>query len=165
MSSRGGFKVSIDTPNALWSFDKKHLKKIMRAAGQEVSATAKGLIRASAGGPGAAPKSETGALIRSLVVRPSRSGLSVKVIAAAMAKRGGGPYGLFLEAGVQYQTKSANRPKRVHRKRSQVLTAQPGQTLIAPRPFLSTALARKAPSLQARIASAVQDDVRFERQK
>lgn len=167
-------KVVCTTPNALWDFDKKQLKKIMRQAGAEVSAAAKALIRKSGGGrrygshiasvAGSAPASETGNLIRSIKVRPFRSGLGVSVAATAESRQGL-PYAVFLEAGVQYQTSPANRPKRAHRKRTYTIQKAAGMTTIEPRPFLSVALAARGGSLGSRIAAAVQDGVAFKKMK
>ena len=137
----------------------------MRKAGEEASKAAKGLIRSSPGGPGNAPKNRTGRLIRSFKIKTSKSGLGVNIKATAEPVRGQGRYGLYLEAGVQYQTSPVNRPKRVHRKRNAVIVARVGHTTIMPRPFLSTALDQARAGLQSRIGAAVQQGVEFKKQK
>ena len=172
--SRPSFKVVCATPNALWDFDKRQLKKIMRQAGAEVSAAAKALIRSSGGGrhygghiasvAGNAPASDTGNLIRSIKVRPFRSGLGVSVAATAQSRQGQ-PYAVFLEAGAQYQTNSAGRPKRAHSKRQYTVKPTAGMTTIEPRPFLSVALAARGASLGSRVAAAVQSGVAFKKMK
>lgn len=164
MSGQTRFKVVIAQKDALFLFDKKVLKKTMRQAGQEVAAVAKRLIRSSTGQPGGPPKSVTGQLIRSIKVRPSRSGLSVRVLDDATDPKGR-PYAVFLEAGTQQRTKPAGRVKRVHRKRTGPLTPKPGFTTVMPRPFLSLALDQRSQSLAKRIGDAVQAGVAFKRIK
>ena len=162
------FKIVCSDPNALLRFDKKNLKKIMRQAGAEVSNFAKAAIRGSGGGrrygahiasiAGNAPASETGNLIRSVKSNSSKSGLGVSVSAKA-------PYAVFLEAGVQYQTSSENRPVRKHIKRRYAVKPVAGMTTIMPRPFISAALDSRKDSLRARIVAAVDQGIAFTKVK
>ena len=180
--NRSRFQVVCDTPNALWAFDKKLLRRIMRQAGAEVSNAAKALMRASAGGrqyhggrkgkynasaAGQAPAVRTRNLLRSIKVQPYRNGLGVAVRATEF-------YGLFLEAGAQGGESwgganpaagKTRRGKRNTYDKAGVRTGLVGKRVVAPRPFLSAAMAQRQSSLGSRIAAAVQDGITFQKKK
>ncbi len=157
----GRSRIVVDPANAVFVYDKKQLKKVMRQAGAEVAASAKRMIRASGGGrvyrgsggakyrpyrrgrytasaPGQAPANVTGTLLASIKVRPFKSGEGVAVRAGAF-------YAVFLEGGA----KGGRGASRV----------------LQPRPFLSQALDAKQASLGDRIRAAVADGVTFKRQR
>ena len=187
--NRTRFQVTIKDPNKLFVFDKTQLKRVMRAAGAEVLAAARAQIRKSHGtgrtyyapgkhrasAPGEAPVSASGALLKSLKVRPFKSGLGVAI-------RAGEFYALFLEGGAQGGTSYGGaRQKRrsakfgpdtrtriglrnTYDKRTRERLSLVGRRVLLPRPFLSAALERKRNSLGERIGAAVEQGIAFKKQ-
>ena len=165
------FEVRVDTPAAVLALDKARVRKVMRAAGAEVLAAAKAAMRASGGGkaarrlaggrrasrPGEAPAVASGALLRSLRLKPSKDGLGVIIRASEF-------YALFLEAGAQGGGGVKGQRNRYNSRTRQRLSLV-GRRVLAPRPFLSTALDSRAASLTQRIAAAVDTGVTFKRIK
>ena len=140
-------------------FEKKQLRKVLRAAGNEVANAARALIRGAvrvagprggrgASAPGSAPASRSGLLLNSIGVKvwPSGEGVSV---------RDSAPYALALEAGA---ARYAVGHKRVHRKR---VVVGPNGLRMQPRPFLSAALDSRAASLLPRMQTAVEQDLKL----
>jgi hypothetical protein len=157
------------------------LKAVLRAAGNEVAATARALIRtgaatkkraarraAAAGGP---PVGRTGNLARNIKVRLWRDGEGVTVIDTARSAGGSGaPYALFLEKGAQGGVGSGrkgvkglrNSWKRVNRKNIRIAIA--GKRVLAPHPFMEPALGQVvANGLTNRVRDAVVNGMKFQR--
>lgn len=157
--------IDVRPRSAIVVLDKKRLRQIMRRAGAEVAASARRMLRRSAGGgrfyhtamgrhqasaPGEAPASLTGQLARSIRVRVSRSALSVEIKATMY-------YALFLEHGAQ----GGGGRRKNRNKRGKPSTRR----VLQPRPFLTTALAAAQNSLAERIKAAILQDIEFRRLK
>ena len=172
--------LRIRASSATLLYSKKNLRQVMRTAGAEVAATARSLIRNSAGGgrmyrgpggsaaryrggyqkgahqaaaAGNAPASITGTLAKSIRVRPFKSGEGVAIRDAAF-------YALFLEAGAKGGGRVSRGGVRVKGKggigKSRILE---------PRPFLSAALAARQASLGPRIQASLAQDIKLVRVK
>lgn len=148
-------------------YEKKQLKKVMRAAANEVAAVAKALLGRSAGGglvyyragrrvqasqAGSAPVSVTGALRRGIKVSVFRSGEGATI-------RDSQYYALVLEAGAKGGGRKGG--KGVRNKRGGPGTSR----VMQPRPFLSLALDQRADSIGARIREALVNDIEFRKVK
>lgn len=167
-------RIRVSAPSYRFVYGKRELRKTLRQAGQEVAQTARRLIRESpasgrtyygtggaayrggyrkgrytASAPGEAPRSVTGTLLRSIKVRPFRSGDGVAIRDAAF-------YALFLQAGAV----GGGRKKGIKGRKG----ADTGRRL-DPRPFLTTALALRQGNLTPRLEAAVQRDIQFVRQR
>lgn len=161
---RASFSINVDSPNALWVYDKRALKRTMRQAGAEVANAAKAAMRASGGGraysgkggrrlaslPGQAPAVATRKLIRSIKIIPYKSGEGVAVRATEF-------YSLFLEGGAEGSRRTGQHKKGQY--------SRIGRRVLLPRPFLSAALTLKSASLAARIRASVQGGIAFQKQK
>lgn len=161
-------------------FSKKNLRRNLQIAGQEVAATARRLIRSSVGGgrlyyggggsikyrggsspgkhrassPGQAPVNVTGTLARSIRARLLKGkNRDVEAIRDAAF------YAKFLEAGA----KGGKPGGRNRRSRSRLYVSS--SRVLAPRPFLSEALAERAPGIERRLADAAVRDIVMERVK
>jgi len=168
-------------------YTKKRMRKLMRQAGQEVAGLARALIRRAAGGgrtyggsggskfvykrsgksvsrpykagaytasaPGQPPVNVTGTLLRGIIVRPFKSGDGVAVRDRTF-------YALFLEAGARGGGRKKRGGQRVKGK-----AGAASARVLQPRPFLSTALARRERSLGERVRAAIIDDIEFRRIK
>ncbi len=163
--------------------DKRHVRRVIRAAGAEVKAVArklvsqqgsgrlyrgpggsaakyrggykKGSYRASA--PGQPPARVTGTLARDFVVRVFRSGEGVAIRDTAF-------YALFLEAGAQgggRHFRSGNGKRHYRRGGSGIGKMR----VLAPRPFLTRALEQRGPTIGPRIQQALAEGVKFVRVK
>ena len=165
--------VTVDPPHSVLVYEKKKLKAVMRAAGGEVVAATRKLLKASVGsgrvyrgsggsqyrpykagrftasGPGQSPALETGTLLRSITSKPSKSGQSVRISSAF--------YGLFLE----YGAKGGSGKKGGRNRRGGVS----GSRVLEPRPFLSRALGEREGSISDRIRASIVDDIKFRRLK
>ncbi|WP_242501252.1 hypothetical protein [Komagataeibacter xylinus] len=186
------FQMKVTVSADALAFDKKALGRTFRQAGNEVAATARKLLRQSAGGgrlyygpggsaakyrggymtgkyqassPGQIPAKITGTLARSIKVRPFRSGEGVAIRDTAF-------YALFLEAGAHGGGRSSSGGGR-----AAAGSAMQGRTyrhgraaigksrVLTARPFLEIALAQREPSLGPRIRRAVQQGIKLEKQK
>ena len=162
------------------NYSKKNLRKSLQVAGREVAAQARRLIRSSVGSgrlyyggggsikyrggtspgkhrasaPGQPPANVTGTLARSI-----RARLLKGKDRDVEAVRDAAFYAKFLEAGA----KGGKPGSRNKRSRSQLYVSS--NRVLAPRQFLSTALAMRAPSLQRRLADAAVKDIVMERVK
>ncbi|AOX16924.1 hypothetical protein [Kozakia baliensis] len=171
-------RLQIEIPSYALEFSKKNLRKSLRIAGNEVARTARSEIRNSIGGgrlyygpggsiqyrggaasgrhrassPGEAPANETGTLARSIKVVVLRNKDAIGVRDAAF-------YAKMLEAGA----KGGAPGRKNQRNRGQIYAS--GGRVLEPRPFLSKALAERAPSIQRRLADAAIKDVVMERVK
>jgi len=164
-------KLQITVPAYAFTVDKTMLRKTLRAAGAEVGAVARALIRRSQGGgttyskpgggryqastPGQPPVNRTGALATSIKVKAGRGGDSVSIRDTQF-------YALFLENGAKGGQGSGK--KGVKGKRNKRGAVSSGRVL-EPRPFLSTALAQRESSIGDRVRSAVVDGIKFQRVK
>ena len=156
-------KIQVTVPSYAFTIDKKNLRRTLSAAGNEVAAAARALIRRSQGSgqlyskpgggtyqasaPGQSPVSRTGVLAASIKIKPSRSGEAVTVRDTAF-------YALMLEAGAkggQGSGKAGVKGKR--NKRGNVSSPR----ILEPRPFLSVAAAQRETSIADRVRAAVVD--------
>jgi hypothetical protein len=150
-------KVKIDIPEYTLKYDKSFLKQVMGGAGNRVKKTTVELIRDSAGSgimrnghvasaPNEAPANFTGNLAKSLKVKVARDGTSVSVVDTAK-------YALSLESGSRGGGgKKGNRNRR----------DMPSTTrVMAPRPYLSTALDKNIESITKDIQDSVIKDINF----
>jgi hypothetical protein len=164
--------VTIDPPHAVLVYEKKKLRAIMRAAGNEIAAEARKLIKAAGGGvvyrgsgsgkyrpyqpgsyaastPGGAPANVTGTLLRSIKSTPSQSGQAASI-------RAGVFYALFLEVGA----KGGGRKGAGRHRGALGVTRE-----LQPRPFLSAALTSRESSIADRIRQSIVQDIAFKRMK
>ncbi|QHC36457.1 HK97 gp10 family phage protein [Komagataeibacter xylinus] len=159
-------------------FSKKLLRKNLRTAGQEVAAAARRNIRSTIGGgriyygaggsikyrgganpgkyrasaPGQSPVNVTGTLARSIKARLLKGkNRDVEAITDSAF------YAKFLEVGA----KGGKPGGRNKRSRSQLYVSS--QRVLAPRQFLSRALAERASSIERRMADAAVKDIVMER--
>lgn len=161
--------------NFALTYSKKKLRAALRQAGAEVASVARAMIRSTQGGgrsydirrngglelhqasaPGQPPASLTGALARSIRVRPYRSGDGVSIRETEF-------YGKFLETGAR-----GGGPGRRNRRIRQagLTTVFPvGTRILEPRPYLSAALAQREGSISARIKASILDDIEFKAEK
>lgn len=187
MTGNGTFAISVRVTSAgLVVNTKQQLRRVMRQAGADIAKAARALIRGSTGGgrlyygsggsssyrggyrkgrftasaPGQAPHSVTGTLARSIKVRPYKSGEGVAIRDSMF-------YGLFLEAGAKGGGGNAHNARNVSMidsktGRARLKKRAIGTTrVLAPRPFLSAALAARTAQVQARIQAAVDGDIKF----
>jgi hypothetical protein len=168
------FSLDVSVPPEMQlSVGRKKLGQVLRAAGTEVAARARALIRARRLGgkkhvsmPGAPPVSRTGVLASSIKVRLARNSRTVNIIDAAAAKNQG-YYALFLEKGAKGgggDTRRAN----MHVTKSGTLrmnkSAVNRSRVLLPHPFLSRALNEvSAAGLNERIGAAIIADIKFRR--
>ena len=151
--------------------DKTLVRRTLRAAGAEIAALARSKIRAPDGGgrlyygkrypggrhraslPGQPPATATGNLLRSISVKVFRDGEGVAI-------RDSAPEALWLEGG-------ARGGGRLKRAGSFVRGgAGIGKTrVLAPRPFLSTALMEREASIGRRLKTSIDDGMKFVREK
>lgn len=161
---------------------RSRIRQVTRAAGSEVAGRARFLASRTEGGgrvyygigsaretwrggyqkvrwqaslPGEPPVNVTGDLVGAFRVLPFRSGLGVAVRDTMF-------YAKILETGADWgrptgRPRSAKSQKKWNKR--QLVTSRS----LAPRPFLTRALAERAPSLGPRMAQAIADDVRLKR--
>lgn len=159
--------------------DKKHVRTVLRQAGNEVARRARIKLRRQAGGgrlygshrasaAGEAPTLLSGKLARSLVVRMFKSGEGVAIRARQF-------YALFLEAGARgggnvsgasYTIKSRLKAARGEGKRRQTASTKGRSTrVLEPRPFLDAALQEAQADIGPRIRDAIVKGIAFRRGK
>lgn len=152
----------------------KALKAVMRAAGGEIAALARALIRRSAGGgrvyyrngrrytasaPGQAPVKVSGALAAGIKVRPFKSGTGVAIRETEF-------YGVMLEGGAKGGGGGKGARNKAGRGDKRGRRSMPTTTrVMLPRPFLSTAIKMREASLGERIRDAIVNDIKFKRIK
>lgn len=171
-------RLSVTVNAGRLEFDKRLVRRTLVAAGREVMRAARALIANSApagrlyrgpggsaaryrGGyrkgsyrasaPGQPPARVTGTLARGLVVRPFHSGEGVAIRDRAF-------YSTFLEGGASGGGRIKKRGGRRVRGRSGVGKSRE----LAPRPFLSVALANREASIAGRIAESVNRGIKFQ---
>jgi hypothetical protein len=161
--------------------DKKHVRTVLRRAGNEIAGAARSLIRQSAGSgrvywyhgssgghgryrasaPGQAPVSLSGKLASSIKVLLFRSGEGVAVRDAVF-------YALMLEKGAKGGG-GDTREHNLHYARTgsgkrRMNKSAIGQTrVLAPRPFLSIALDQRRASLERRVGEAISTGLKMRR--
>lgn len=165
--------ITVDPQNAVFVYEKKKLKAIMRAAVGEIAADARKRLKAKAGqgriyrgsggsayrpyksgryqasAPGQSPANVTGTLLRSIKPSVFKSGQGGRVSAAF--------YDLFLEDGAEGGAAGA-------KKRRKGAPPTSGRVLV-PRPTLSAALDAKEASIADRIRTSIVQDIAFKRMK
>ena len=173
--------LRVTVPAVALVYDKKILKQTLRVAGNEVAAATRRLIRSSVGGgrvyygsggssaayrggyksgrytassAGQAPVSVTGTLLKSIKVRPSKTGDSVTV-------REGAFYALFLAVGAQGGVGSGKAGVKGKRNKRGIV----GTRVMQARPSLTTALLQRQAGLASRIEAAAVAGVRLQRIK
>jgi hypothetical protein len=168
-------KIKIDKPGDVLVFDKRKLSQQLRKAGNLVAADARALTAGAGSGrqygqhrasaPGQPPAKQTGELTGSIKVNVKRG--SVRVSDAATAHRGAAAfYARFLELGAQGGAGSGRRGVAGLRNTGRHRTGQrrtQGKRVLAPRPFLSTAVQRNERAITALIGEAVVDGLDFKK--
>lgn len=172
--------LAIQVPQVALTYDKGALRKVLRAAGAEVAAVTRSMLKNSVGtgrtyyGPGGSmkyrsgggqhgkyqasaagqpPVKVTGTLAKSLKVVPFKSGDGVAVRENIF-------YALFLAAGAKGGGRRGSGGKKVRGKRGI------GQSrVLDPRPSLSAALADREASIASRVQDAVRQGLKFVRVK
>lgn len=165
----GELKVTVNSWGEV-ALDKREMKKVMRAAGNEIKSKTARLINSTSGGgqvyhyrskqgtyvastPGNPPVRASGALRSSLRTYPYPSGEGFAVRAGkyyalfleAGAKGGGNPYGR--SGGGASGEHSARKRKR---RKGQYTTR-----VLEPRPFLDRVMAQEAPEIDRRVKQAM----------
>ena len=155
------------TAGATLTLEKKALRRTMRQAGGEVAKEARSLIKQTSGGgklyyisggsyrasaAGSAPVKVTGALLRGIKVRVFKSGQGVAIRDTAF-------YAVMLEAGAKGGGRRGG--KGVRNKRGLACTAR----VLAPRPFLSVALAKTQADIGPRIRAAIVEGIAFRKDR
>lgn len=167
-----GLKIS--APSYRFAYEKKQMRKTLRAAGNEIAQAARAILRRSEGGgrtyrgpggstayrggykagayrasaAGEAPVRVTGTLARSVRVRVFRSGEGVAIRENAF-------YALFLAKGAA----GGGRKGGMKTRRQANATSR----VLQPRPSLTTALDQRSESLEPRILASLTQDVAFVR--
>lgn len=162
-------------------YDPKVVRALLRRVGGEVAARARSLIRAQVGRgkarharmstPGTAPVSRTGNLAKSIKVSMARGKSRVSIIddARSMSGTEAAYYALFLEMGaVGGGGATSGRGARMHLSKSGKLRMDKSSInrtrVLAPHPFLSTALADVAGNnLGQRVADALVQGISLKR--
>ena len=156
---------------------KTQLRKVLRAAGNEIAAKAKASIRQGAATkkrsakrqsiPGQPPVGRTGNLARGIGVTIWRNGEGVTIKDKARSPRGSGaPYALFLEKGAQGGIGSGKKgvTGRSNKKRGRVRVQIVGKRVLLPRPFIIPALEQVVASgLTDRVREAIINGLEFKR--
>ena len=170
-------------------FDKKHLRSVMRAAGGEIAAAARRMIRRSSGSgrfynykghrgaryqasaPGQPPVDISGALpnrsrcARSRAARASRSATRILRAIPRVRRQG------RRRQHARPQQHPARRRDRLDggrllRGQNRMKAGAISKTrVLAPRPFLTAALDQRRASITARIEAAIIEGVKFQRAK
>lgn len=170
------FNLKIEVPPTAFVYDKTQLRRVLRAAGAEVAAVARAMIRRSAGAgrtyrkpgggsyrasaPGQAPVSRTGALAKSLKLRPFKNGDGIAI-------RDSQFYATILESGFTGggrsggKLSSITKARRSGKKQRRMSAAR----AMKPRPFLTAALSQRAEGIEQRLKRAVIEGGKFERLK
>jgi hypothetical protein len=154
--------------------DTREMKKLMRAAGNDVKNKTARLINASDGGgrtyrragrtyrastAGNPPIRVSGALRASLKTYPFKSGEGFAVRARAF-------YALWLETGARGGGNPHGKSA-INRKTGRTVRARGRYTtrVLEPRPFLDTVMAREAPELNRRVEAAMRNALTWKQTK
>jgi hypothetical protein len=151
--------IEIITSSYELVYNKTHLRAVLKAAGNEVVKTARGLIQAkgTVSAPGQPPASRTGLLAKSMKARVTGTSIIlVDTTKYAQSIEGGAVGG----GGLLRGGKSSASIGRVHKKGGAKGKAQTVR-MMQPRPFLSTAVASDWPDIATRIQKSVELDIDF----
>ena len=161
--------IYLSVPSIVLVSDKSALKRVMRAAGNEIAAVARAMIRAGAATKkraarrvsqaGAPPVGRSGNLARGIKVRPWKSGEGVTITDAARTTRGSRAfYALFLEKGARGGRGSGRKGVKGQRNKYSrgVLVSVSSGRVLAPHPFMTPAVEKvEANGLADRIRDAL----------
>jgi hypothetical protein len=173
-------RVEVTVEGGRLVLDKKLLKATLRAAGNEVAGVARALVRKTAGSgrvrrghrasaPGQPPASLSGKLAASIRVRMFKNGEGVSIRATEFyakmletgARSGGGntrKKANILLAG------ETNWRGRVLRSQNRMKTGAINQArVLAPRPFMTVALAAREGSIAARVKESIDSGMKFQK--
>jgi hypothetical protein len=160
------------------ALDKRELRKVMRAAGNDVRSKTSRLIASSQGegrtyygpagryrasSPGSPPVRVSGALRASLRTYVFKS-------AEGFAVRAREFYALFLEVGARGGKPGSGRARRTHRRmtvadRSARALAHGQIRVLEPRPFLDRVMAQQGPELDRRVRAALEKGLTWKQTK
>ncbi len=169
-------RLRIEVQPGRLEVDKKLMRATLRAAGAEVAAVARRLIRQSGGtgqlyrgrrasAPGQAPLNQTGRLAGSFRIRVYRSGEGVSITDEARSRTGSGaPYALFLEKGARGGVSSFGRGGKSlsnFRIGADRRAGKVGNRVVEPRPFLTVALDMRRTSPTPRIGNSLNQGIKF----
>lgn len=159
-------RFQIDLDASYFAYDRKATRLALRAAGNEIAAYARALIRSSRGTgpkhaslPGQAPANLSGFLASKIKVFLFKQGDGVAIRDMAY-------YSLFLEKGAHGgggDTRAYNM-RYVKSGRRRMINIDQSRLLL-PRPFLSTVLDQQKDSIEARLKTAIMSGMKFERRK
>ena len=169
-------RLQITLQPGMLAYDKTKLRAIFRGAGSEIAGVARRLMRQSQGGgrvywkkgkrhqasaPSQPPTQLSGSLASSVKVRPFKNleGVSIRDVAH---------YALFLESGARGgggDTRAHNLHVTRSGTRRMNKSAISQARVLLPRPYLSTALAQRGPSIEQRIKESILQDIKFRRLK
>lgn len=182
-------QLSIKIDGGRLEIDKRFTKATLRAAGGEVAALTRAMIRRSQGSgrlyrgpggsarqyrggykpgrytassPGQPPVSVTRSLANSVVVRPFKSGEGVAVRERQF-------YALFLAVGARgggkpsrvWRARNVNRKTGLPKRAVGVFTSR----VLEPRPSLTAALEQREASIAQRVRQSIMQGLKFQRQK
>ena len=161
--------IKITVPAAALVVDRAELRQVLRAAGQEVAAVARSLIRKSAGtrgkhpsAPGEPPASRTGALASGISVRSIRGGEGVRIVDRQF-------YSRFLETGAKGgggNTAASGNFRFAKSGRRRMRKGAVNRTrVMEPRPFLSRAADEREASIRDRVIEAIAKGIKFQKLK
>ena len=174
-------RLSVTVSGGRLELDKKVLRQTMRAAGTEVAAVARQLIRRGgttgprggkrASSPSQPPANHSGLLASSFRVTVYKSGEGVSVRDTAF-------YARFLETGAHggggntkdkaniLRAGQLGRSGRVLRGQNRMKSGAVNKTrVLMPRPFLTIALAMREASIAQRVGMSINQGVKFVRMK
>ncbi len=150
--------------------ERKEINKALTAAGKLVAASARTLIRTTAGQgrkygghvagkPGQSPVNRTGQLAKDIGIESVRKFLAIRVVDKAF-------YAVALEDGaVGGGGQKGGRNARTSHKRGGRVTQASTARVLQPRPFLSVALDSRRAEITRRLQDAIQRDVLFKETK
>jgi hypothetical protein len=152
--------INYTVPSYSLVYDRKLLRTTLRQAGAEIARIDRALLKRAGTGrkhgnhrasaPGMPSSAASGVLARSIKVKVSRSGESVRVIESLF-------YALFLEAGARGGGRQRKGGGSSRTKRGAVQTKR----VLAPRPSLSIAFKQVEGTLQSRIIAALNGSIAF----
>jgi hypothetical protein len=167
ISVNGGM-LTLSAPRWAVEFDSTITRNVLKQAGQEIAALARSKIRSAVGGgkvyrkgakPSSAPEqvpvSQTGELAAKIGTRmvPRRLAVTVTDKAGFAVMLEGGAYGGGQQAGMPRGIGAKNKRSMLAGKNTN--TKVSGGRILAPRPFLSTALDDLADSITQRVGKAL----------
>lgn len=164
MASNSRPSTNITIPSYHFVHDKKMLRTVLRQAGAEVAKIDRALLRKKGTGrhygkhvasaPGAASAKLSGLLARSVKVKVSRTGQSVRIIEDQY-------YAKFLEIGAKGGGRQRKGGGSARTKHGRISTRR----IMASRPSLHLAYQQVQPTLQSRIINALNGSIQFKPDK